>query len=67
MDPWNVLLRYAFMGFVIFFFILGKGANITGSNQMKLTVAILLLFALLDIFTGTWAKIKRFLCERGVQ
>lgn len=67
MDPWEILLRYAFMGIIIFIFILGKGAKITGPDQMKLTLALLLLFALFDIYSGVWSKIKGWFCRTGVQ
>lgn len=64
MDPWEVLLRYAFMGVIIYLFILGKG-GVTGNDQMKLTIAILLLFALFDIYSGVWNNIKRWFCGRS--
>ncbi len=65
MDPWEILLRYAFMGIIIYLFILGKGTSISGPDQMKLTLAILLLFALFDIYSGVWSNIKRWFCGRS--
>jgi hypothetical protein len=69
MTAWEVILRYLFMGLVIYFLILGKGSGNTigNQNQTKMTIAILLLFALMDIYSGIWNKVKGFLCSRGAQ
>jgi hypothetical protein len=52
------------MGLVVYFFILGKTGLVTdASNKFKATLAILLLFALLDVYTGIWSQIKNYICR----
>lgn len=65
MTPFQIIFRYLFMGLVIYFFILGKTGIATGDNSLrfKITLAILLLFALLDIYVGIWSQIKNYICK----
>lgn len=64
MTPFQIIFRYLFMGLVVYFFILGKTGLVTdASNKFKATLAILLLFALLDVYTGIWSQIKNYICR----
>lgn len=61
---WEILLRYLFLAAVIFMVILQRGAEIEDvPKKTKVTVALLLLFAFMDIYHGIWERFKSYVCD----
>jgi hypothetical protein len=67
MSTFEIFLRYLFLAMVIYGLILGKGPTnvtaLTDTDKTRMTIAILLLFALMDIYHGIWAKFRSYMCS----
>ena len=60
-----MIIRYAMLGAIIYFLVLSKGtdAKIDEPDKTKMTIAIILLFTLLDVYGALWSRLKSYLCR----
>lgn len=51
--------------FVLVYYILDKGitSEIDQSEKVKVTIAIMLLFALLELWREIWDRVKYYICD----
>lgn len=65
MSTWEMIIRYSMLGAIVYFLVLSKGtdAKIDDPDKTKMTIAILLLFTLLDVYGALWSRFKSYLCR----